>query len=527
MSDKLVQVTAQTIVAVEPTPTPQSGTLISQNLVTADANLPSVTTSVETITIVSTVSNMGEEARPNPGLFKRAGEVSSAVETFKLLVRKAQLETATATETFSRRVTFNRAPTETATASDLEYVTFTKRHTTDTSTVSETVTSLVVFNRALSETATASETRLVDFNKVLNADTGTTQELLRFSVGLSELDTATAADTHTTLNTFNRTFSETVIGTDDFDGVGVIDDDQIALVLKSLQNNADLLDTETFRLIKPLTETATAQETFSRVVGFNISIGEISTTTDITSTVVLFNRTELDTAIAQELVAFDYELPEQDTTTASETFSSLVNFIRLERDTATTEELVAFNYGLPESDNATASETFSPLVDFNRELAETTTAQESLLLQTNFNRNNIEISTTSELLRFLVRLSQLDTATTTDTATSSTNFNRSFAEIVTSTDDFGGVGTIDDDQIALVLKRFEDNSDLLDTETFALIKTLTETATTSDVLSFLKSTPVGLTETATFTEVKLAHYNNYNISPDYMELTYVGTELIL
>lgn len=527
MSDKLVQVTAQTIVVGAPGYTPQSGTLISQSPVVGQANLPSITTSVENIKIVSSVTNMGEDSVPNPSLFARAGDISSAVETFRFLVRKAALETATATETFSRRVTFNRTLTETATASDLEYVTFTKRHTTDVSTVTETVTSLVVFNRTLSETATASETRLVDFKKVLNADTGTTSELLRFSVGLSELDTATARDTDTRLTNFNRSFSETVIGTDDFDGIGVIDDDQIALVLKSLQNNADLLDTEAFALIKPLTETATAQETFSSVAGFNRSISETSTTTDIASTVVVFSRARTHIATAQELVTFNYILPESDTATALETFSSVVNFSRSQAETTTTQELVKFDYGLLEQDTATASETFSRVVGFNRSQLETTTAQESLLLVTIFNSSNIETSTTSELLNFSVRLSELDTATAADTHTRLTNFSRNFAEIVTGTDDFGGVGTIDDDQIALVLKRFEDRSDLLDTETFRLIKALTETATTGDVLSFLKVTTVGLTETATFNELKLAHYNNYNISPDYMELTYVGTELIL
>ena len=90
MSDKLVQVTAQTIVATQPGYTPQSGNLISQSPVVGQANLPSITTSVENIKIVGNVTNMGEDSVPNPSLFTRAGEVSSAVETFRLLVRKAQ-----------------------------------------------------------------------------------------------------------------------------------------------------------------------------------------------------------------------------------------------------------------------------------------------------------------------------------------------------------------------------------------------------------------------------------------------------
>ena len=533
MSDKLVQVTAKTIVAAQPTYTPQSGTLISQSPVTAEANLPSITTSVENITVVSSVSNMGEEVLPNPSFFVRGIDSYKPTDTIRLRYGKFQTNQTTTLDTFNRRVDFRRTISDLQVTND-SYVSFTINNVQiDPLTTSDVLR--VSFTRPFAHTVAETDTTLLEVTKVIT-DLSTLSDTTRyFDFGKSLSETAATTDVFDRVVNFNVEFVSLIDATDDFFGEANIDDDQIALVGKSVIDWIASSETTVFVVGNNPVDAISALDQPI----FNASTVQSDSGVVQDQTLLNSGKNVSSTGTTSELVTQESGKNIVDATVTSELFSNSVfkqlldPLIAQETFLAQTAKLVQDGFVL--SDVLTAV--------WQAQVQLQSAAVSSELTQFNVGSTITDQTVSADQLSYSATIPLSDAFTTADVLSTLSGFNRDFVSSVVVTDDFLGLANIDDDQTATVGKSVADSSTTTDQARLSPTKVLTSAFAGSDnflitTVNKVVETPVSGTDTIEFflftsrffDETLSANdsgfINNQSyFASSYVEPGYVGTNI--
>lgn len=493
MSDKIVQVTAQTIVAGEPTTTPQTGNLISQSSVTGQANTTSITTNVENITIVSNVSNMGEEVRPNPSLFKRASDYYAAADTIRLTYRAAKADTARPQDTLSRQADFKRTISDLQVTND-SYKVFVV-NTTKVDQLSALEVLRVSFTKPFAHTVTETDTTLLTVTKVTTDLTTLSDSAKYFDFGKNVPETATTTDVFNRVVNFNTSFSEIIDATDDFFGEANIDDDQFAQVGKSLVDWIASSETTVFVVGNNQADTVTTLD--QPIFGTSTQQSDSSFIQD--QTLLKPGKTVSSTGTTSELVTQESGKNIVDPTITSELFSNSVfkqlldPLISQEAFSAQTSKLVEDGFAL--SDVLTAV--------WQAQIQLQSAAVSSDLIELNVGSAVTDQTVGADQLSYSAAKPIIDTTTATDVLSALSGFNRDFVSSVVATDDFLGLANIDDDQTATVGKSVADSSTSTDQARLSTTKVLTTAFVGNDnflinTVNKVVETPVTGTDTIEF-----------------------------
>lgn len=519
MSDKLIQVTAQNIVADTPAystkladapilnvqgnapsssivanvnpPTPASANLIVQNAVATSFNISDITTNVEKTKLVVTVTNMGEESIPSGGLFRRATDYYTAVDSISLSYRPAKTSQASTQDTFSRFVNYRRVLQEPQVTNDSYKVFVVGKGIAETFAVSEALS--LNFAKSLATAFVQSDTVSLNSTKVV-ADLLGLADVASLQAGKSLQDLGTVADTLISTVSFNRDFNDFVDITDDFLGEANLDDDQTAFVGKTLVNWISGSDTA----------------------------------------VVLLQSQQQDQVFSVDQPSFEVDSIALDSTSSTDTVS--LGPVKSAFDSSLVTETAIF------SANKTLLDTGSSIdlayVDLYTQLAVTANAQETLLAQVSkplqeqfeltdiaqivwqaYNNSTSTLVATDSLTTSIVAVKQDQASSTdqfsytasktasssftsTDTVSTLVNFNRDFNDQIFVTDDFLGSANLDDDQTAFVNKVLINISSTVDLATNAVTKLLDSAANAGDSLTNTTgknlANSVGLSDTAQF-----------------------------
>jgi hypothetical protein len=474
MADKIVQATAQTIIANANIYAAKPVSISTPTLVAADTSTAKIVTAVESPKVLGTVTNMGEEVLPNPSLFKRAHDFYHVSDTLKLTYKLSKSDILSGvSDLFNRVVQYKRVFQESQVTND-SYKTFRV-----TKSAADVVHYAEQLRNRLGKTLSDSFTKTERFSFVGGKnvfDTVTnTEELLKVAYKKAANELVTSSDVLSRVVAFNRSFQDIVDATDDFYGAANVDDDQIAKVGKTLVDwvasseirsvvlsivKADSVastEQKAVRLTKPFFDTGTAGE--------QARLNPQKVLSDATTNTELVVRRP-----GKGLV---------DTSTTSDTKSA--NTGKKLLDTGTAQDQFKYTGTKILSDQSVTSDAFSRTWQALRTYTDSTTNTELTFFRVS--PKFLDTATSIEQARLNTGKTLSDNYTTSDYFTRTVDYKRSFSDLVDSTDDFYGAANIDDDQVVNVGKTNIDWVTYTEQLSFFGSKTLSDTFTKTDVIA--------------------------------------------
>lgn len=473
MTDKILQTSADVIVANANTYETKTVSISTPKIVTGNSTYTGITTTVEYENLKVNLDNMGEESIPNPNLFKRAHDYYAVTDRFSITINSSKLDTLNGvTDVFSRTVSYNRVFQESQVTNDSYKVFVVTKGVVDTSYLSEVFVKNL--SKPFADNYTAIDIRSVEYGKNVFENIALTEEVLKLDYVKLADDNAVTQDVLTRTVDFNRSFDDFVDATDDFYGAANIDDDQIANVGKTL---VDWLASSEVR-----------------VIDLNIVKSDVATTSD--QKAAELTKVSSDSFTSTEQLVYSADKIALDTTTTSdlqtyETGKTL-------QDTGTTSEVTDFGFA------KTLANTFGYIEQFsysgvkylNTEYTVqdvTTTAWSayrsfddlaSSSTQISFSASTqlLNITSSTDVLASETTKIAEDTFVATDTLSRTVDYNRDFVDYIDATDDFYGAANIDDDQIASVGKNTVDSINTAEQTAYDVSKVLSDSYTVPDVL---------------------------------------------
>lgn len=477
MTDKILQTTANIIVANAVTYGPKTASISTPVLVTGNGTYSNTTTNVDYLNLKVQVTNMGEEVLPNGGLFERAQDFPILVERFSVGFTTPKTELLAASDVFSKTTSFARVFPESQTTSDSYKVFAVGKGIEDPVALTETVQKS--FSTIFSDQFVKSDQISIEPGKVFSENVSIVQEVVTLQPNKGAAETINTQDILSRVVTFNADLADLVDATDDFLGLANTDDDQTASVGKTLADSSTASEVNTLATTIAKLETVAGTDLFSRQVDFS--------------------RALLDTGITAEILYLDTAKILVDSTITSDLITTQNTFNRTVTDTAINSEIISLGSSKVVDDSTTNSEqVFSTS---GKNLLEVSATQDLISTQWSVSRSLLDSANTQFQISFSATTELFDSATksdlvtlqaikafddvsvTADVLSRTVNYNQEFTDLVDATDDFLGVANTDDDQTASVGKTLADsttNSDQIATQT---TKIFADTATTSDVLS--------------------------------------------
>lgn len=473
MTNKILQTSADVIVANANTYETKTVSISTPKIVTGNSTYTGITTGVEYENLKVNLDNMGEESIPNPSLFKRAHDYYAATDRLTVTLNISKLDTLNGvTDAFSRVVSYNRVFQESQVTND-SYKTFAvTKDVIDTGYLSEVYANSL--SKPFTDTSLTTDIRSVEYGKNVFENITLTEEVLKLDYVKLEDDTVATQDVLTRTVDFNRDFSDFVDATDDFYGSANIDDDQIANVGKTL---VDWLASSEVR-----------------VIDLSIVKSDVATSTDQKESEV--TKVSVDTFSSSEQLVYSVDKATQDTTTTSdlqtyETGKAL-------QDTGTTSEVKDFAVGKTLADTFGYAEEVSysgvKYLNTGYTVQDVTTTAWSAYRSFDdlvASSTQISFSASTELLTSTSNTDTLanettkvseDSFITSDELSRTVDYNRDFADYIDATDDFYGAANIDDDQIANVGKSSIDWVNTGEQTAYDVSKVLADSYTAPDVL---------------------------------------------
>jgi hypothetical protein len=446
MADKIVLINAQKPITGNYTYQPKPAIADTPKLVVAKPTDTQVTTNIDTQLLVKViVNNLGEEALPNPYLFKRAQDYYIPIDILAVTFISVKLEQVNLTDQFARAVQYNRIFQNSVLAAESYKITF-GRNILESTQVTDTPQKSV--QKIFFNTSAATDTPQITYGKGLFNQT-TNSELIFADIYKVAAENAAISDTLTRIVDFKRSFAHIADATDDFYGLANADDDQIARVGKTLVtwlastevksilmrvvklDTASVLEQKQLWLNKPLINNVLQQEQTAALVGKSLLTD--FTNSDISSRnvgKVLLNTQQL-TEIRQ-----------------SDVFKVLASL-------SNTADLAKFSTSKILQDSSSTSDVLSRYWQAQRVFADTAQFGTGV---------NVEV------IEFYIARKVNDSTTVSSQTTLNTDkilssaysvpdvFNRKvdyirlFTDSVATTDDFFGAANIDDDQTARIGK---------------------------------------------------------------------------
>lgn len=533
MADKIVQVTASKIIATNPVYTPKIVDLPVPKLAVGTAQSVNITTSVENIALIGTVTNMGEDSIPNPYLFKRLSSDYLVNDTISVTYKLTKLDLASVSEEFTRVVDYRRRFDELLAPLDNYKVFFVTKTLADP--VSSQDIFQIGFQKPQQDSVSVLDPKSIQLLKQLQS-AYTTSEQFSLNYQKVNVETVTTGDVFSRVVNFTRNFESLADATDDFYGLANVDDDQTARFGKTLTSFTDTatqytvvfgkgLNTGfiaqeqlTVDLTKPLSsQTTTDTENKFTVTKPAVDLAEFATqqvfelgklldSQSVTNTLLTLSANKavntqtvtsevrtaqalkqlVDPAQAQSENKFTLTKPQTDLVSFASTHTVSTNKVLISY--SNTDELVTFVADKQLLDNINTDNIVSILSD--KHLATNFAAQDQFSRVWNANKAFTSLTDSSSLTTFDVSPVLLDSAQTasiaaiqttkqavsetelSDTFSRVVNYNRNLLDVVNSTDDFYGTANVDDDQTARFGKNVITVLDTGDTKLFSTTKVL-------------------------------------------------------
>ena len=361
-------------------------------------------------------------------------------------------------------------------------------------------------------------------------------------------------DTLTRVVAYTRSFEHLVDATDDFYGLSNIDDDQVAQVLKALVSWAATQDVaEMLSSVVRLSEIATFEQ-FTATV--NKPLLESTTIPDTTSIGVNTGIISVTNTFSQAALTPLKVLASSTNASTDIVFSTPIKGVEDTVQAQNLQETVQLTTSKPLFSNSNVNDLFSSSWQAQRELTSTVGLQDTGITSYQANKVVVDNTVSSSQISFVNNINLAETSYFTseyvtndyaqqaiklnDTLVTVTNYNRDFSSQITLTDDFYGVGNIDDDQTAHVTKNAINNVNAQDQILIAWqanLSALDQTGITEALVlatnSVLNTTTINsdtaqsqlakvLASPVTNTDVGVVYNQNY-FAQSYTALGYAGT----
>jgi hypothetical protein len=487
MTDKILQTTANVIVANANTYTPKTASISTPTLVTGASTYDKVITEVDALSLKVQVNNMGEEILPNPGLFKRAQDYYSIIETVSLGVGISKFDQLTGvSDVFSRTVSFARVFQESQITNDSYKVFVVGKGIAES--VASTDTPQKSVSTVYADQANESDQVSIGPGKNSFDSVSIGQEVVTKQPDKGVAETVATQDILTATATFDRVFVDLVDATDDFLGLANIDDDQTASVGKTLAHAFAVSDTQVLGPgILKLDAVANADQTTADTG--KVLAHSFTNTEQVFSNV---DKVLLDNANNTDQIAIETGKLLSHSTTNSETVSLQPD--KGIADIVGYSEQIVYNTGKFLNTTSTAQDIIATQWTANSSLSDIATTSEQLSFSAS--SQLLDSTTNTEQVRLETTKVATDTFVTSDILATTVAYSRGFTDLVDATDDFLGVANIDDDQIAAVDKNIVDSTSNSEQIIYSTTKTLLDTSTATDTFTTQWSADRSLLDTA-------------------------------
>jgi hypothetical protein len=474
MTDKILQITANVIVANANTYTPKTASISTPTLVTGTSAYDKVTTNVDALSLNIQVNNMGEEVLPNPGLFKRAQDYYSIIERVSLGISIPKFDQLTGvSDVFSRTVSFARVFQESQITNDSYKVFVVGKGIAES--VASTDTPEKSLSTVYADQANESDQVSIEPGKNFLENVLIGQEVVTKQPGKGVAETVATQDILTATATFDRVFVDLVDATDDFLGLANLDDDQVASVGKTLAHAFAVSDTQVLDSGILKLDAATSTDQTTADTG-KVLAHSFTNTEQVFSSV---GKGVLDNTTSSDQTAIETGKLLSDSTTNSETVSLQPD--KGIADIVGYSEQIIYSTGKFLNTAFTAQDVIATQWTANSLLSDSATTA----IQISFSANNQLLDSTTNTEQVILETTKVhaDIFITSDVLSTTVAYSRDFTDLVDATDDFLGVANIDDDQIAAVDKNIVDSTSNSEQIAYSTTKTLLDTSIATDTFN--------------------------------------------
>ena len=320
---------------------------------------------------------------------------------------------------------------------------------------------------------------------------------------------------------YNRSITDTVNATDDYDGLAVIDDDQIALVGKSIFETIPVLDVSSTISVynRNITDTATTADLVALTNSYNRNILDTYVLVENISRSSGYNRQILDNIVTADLITItsNYNRSALDTSTITDVTTRTVGYNRGITDPITVPDNVFFNTGKSVTDNFSIAETVSLTGVYNRSVLDSTTLTENVSTLRVYQRSVLDSAPITDLVSRVIAYNP--TLSDTTSLTDLVLLNRTYTRPVLET------ATLSDVVNLLLFTTFNqlDTSNISDLARLTLNKNITESLVSSDLVT--KSMTKSLQESTTISGLITIVSQNY-FAENYVDIGYTGSTIL-
>ncbi|WP_396190117.1 hypothetical protein [Flavobacterium sp.] len=404
---------------------------------------------------------------------------------------------------------------------------------TATSTLTESVTTQVTSFRSFED----SKFVLDALNKLITK--GVTDSVIKsesYSAGTNKVLLETKVLQEALICSFSKVFNDLVDATDDFYGETNVDDDQVALVVKTLSDSRTISDmfNKTVIFVRSFVEQSVTSE--YNLFNFGKSVLEVTSTVETLSKSLARNLTE--TFNKSDTVRLLLGKPFSDSVNNSDSY--ILNTTKNLIEIKVMLEVLSRIFSTSKYDNATISEFVQTAATFYRSFVEQVTKSETFSKLVNKQQN--ETINTAQV--FTKGFSKAIVNGVNSSEYKTFSYFKQLLDTVDATDDFYGETNVDDDQIATVSKTLADSKTITETfsRTVSFIRSFIDGVSNSEIQSkniyvvkndvsqtvstIIKSLNKVASESVHPSETKTANIQSYFLS-DYVVPGYVGINYTL
>lgn len=391
---------------------------------------------------------------------------------------------------------------------------------TESLTTTDLVTTVSGSDRTILDSSTLTDNIRFNVGTILQ-ETVNIPDLVNIGLTKTFIETFSVADLVTLTGDYSRLITDSLIATDDFDGLATLDDDQVSSVGKNLLDSiatADVVITANgyFRSVLDtvsLTDLTTTTTGYNRIVSdsvgtadqivtinnYNRSLTDVTAISETITITSAYARSVTDsiTTTDQVLLVNSYDRIATDSTAVTDSSSLLFNKLNTD-STSTIDQITLVNtYNRSVTDVSTLTEQVVTVNGYNRSVTDVATLTENVITNNSYNRDLLDNLTAADQTTLVSSYSRL----ITDTAALSDLVNTLLVTIFLQQDTVPIT-----DQITKVLnKNLTENTIVTDSSTLAVTKNLTESTTISGLITIVSQ--------------------NYFLQ-DYVDIGYTGSTIL-
>lgn len=548
MADKQITITATPPLASVATNPLNSVSVPDQQITVNLPTAQNVTGTVNALTVAVVLQGLGEENIPDARLVKYLSSEFGFQDGVLLKAIKGLAEGVFAG---SQTVVLLQKAVQEATVLGEQTRVATTKPQLDSSTVLDSLQQQV--RKTVTELTALLEDVSVYANKnVENSTTTTTQLSKAIATVFTEANYfyqdyvsqdyaqlgVNLVDTLTRVVAYTRSFEHLVDATDDFYGVSNIDDDQVAQVLKALISWADAEDVAEMLSSVVKSSVLTALEQFTSTV--NKPLLEAVVIPDTTSIGINTGIISATNTLSQTALTPLKVLASGTNATTDTVLRTPIKGVEDTVQAQNLQETVQLATAKLLFSNHSVTDVVSTAWQAQREASSGVGVQDNDATSYQTNKTVVDVTSTSIQLTHNIGTVLQETNYLTDVLSPLVAYNRSFSNQITLTDDFYGVGNIDDDQTAQVTKNAVNNVNTQDqlliawqanlsvvdqtgiTETLVFVANRVVNTTTINSDTSQSQLAKVLASPVTNTDVGVVYNQNY-FAQSYTALGYAGT----